>query len=296
MIARPPTAPELPPPPRTAPRRRGPDGRLRRVLRRDRRKLAVGMLILAFLVIYLWRSIFISIDSGHAGVRWNRFTGTVPDRVYGEGIAVIPPWDRMYVYPVRMQAETDSLTMLTTDGLSINMIVTTRFYPNVRNLALLHRSIGPDYRDKIVFPEVVSSVRRTIGNRTPHEIYSENEFLLQREIFTTARAEIDPRFIVLDEVLIQKMTLPARLQDAIRDKLAMEQAALAYAFRLDAERSEAARKEIEARGIRGFEQLSGIPILRWRGLAVTEELARSPNAKLVVVPTGSESLPLILNP
>lgn len=296
MIARMQTAPAAPPPPRRATRRARLGGWLRRQLDRDRRKLAVWTLIAAFVVLYFWRSIFVSIESGEAGVRWNRFTGTVPDRVYGEGMAVIFPWDKMYVYPVRLQSETDSLTMLTVDGLTINMIVTTRFYPNVRNLARLHARIGPDYRDKIVFPEVVSSVRRTIGNRAPHEIYSENAFVLQREIFTTALAEIDPRYVVLDEVLIQKLTLPAKLQEAIRDKLATEQAALAYAYRLDAERSEAARKQIEADGIRDFEARSGVPILRWRGLSVTEELAKSPNAKLIVVPTGSESLPIILNP
>jgi regulator of protease activity HflC (stomatin/prohibitin superfamily) len=289
------TAPEAAPPHRPA---RGARlrGWFRRQLDRDRRKAAVWTLIAAFVVLYFWRSIFISIDSGQAGVRWNRFTGTVPDRVYGEGMAMIFPWDKMYLYPVRLQSETDSLTMLTEDGLTIEMIVTTRFYPNVRNLALLHRRIGPDYRDKIVFPEVVSSVRRTIGNRTPEEIYSENEFLLQREIFATARGEIDPRYIVLDEVLIQKLTLPAKLQEAIRDKLAMEQAALAYTYRLNAERSEAARKQIEAQGIADFERVSGVPVLRWRGLSVTEELAKSPNSKLIVVPTGSESLPIILNP
>lgn len=288
-------APEAAPPRRPA-RSARLRGWFRRQLDRDRRKLAVWTLLAAFVLLYFWRSIFISIDSGQAGVRWNRFTGTVPDRVYGEGMAMIFPWDKMYLYPVRLQSETDSLTMHTRDGLSISMIVTTRFYPNVRNLALLHRRIGPDYRDKIVFPEVVSSVRRTIGNRTPEEIYSENEFRLQREIFATAHAEIDSRFIVLDEVLIQKLTLPVKLQEAIRDKLSMEQAALAYTYRLNAERSEAARKQIEAQGIRDFEQVSGVPILRWRGLSVTEELARSPNSKLIVVPTGSESLPIILNP
>lgn len=298
MIARMPIPPEvLPPRPRTARQRlRAVGGRLRRALDRERRSVALWTLVTAFVVLYFWRSIFISIDSGHAGVRWNRFTGTVPDRVYGEGMAVIFPWDRMYVYPVRLQSETDSLTMLTRDGLSVNVIVTTRYTPNVRNLARLHRSVGPDYRDKLVFPEVVSSVRWTIGNRTPQEIYSEDEFVLQRQIYSAARNHIDARFVVLDEVLIQKIALPEELQDAIRDKMAMEQAALAYQYRLTAERSEAQRKLIEAGGIRAFETMSGIPILRWRGLAATEALAKSPNAKLVVVPTGSEALPLILNP
>lgn len=296
MIARLQMEPELLSPRPRAPRRRGLRDRLRRVLDDEGRNLAIGALIAAFLVIWLWRSIFISIDAGHAGVRWSRFTGTVHSAQYGEGVAVIFPWDRMYVYPVRVQSKTDSLTMLTRDGLSVNLVVTTRFYPNVRNLALLHSTVGPDYRDKIVLPEVVTSLRRVIGNRTPEQIYSEDEFVLQREIVATARAELDSTFVVLDEVLIQRLTLPEQLQNAIRDKLSMEQAALAYVFRLQAETSEAERKRREAQGIRDFELVSGIPILRWRGLAVTEELAKSPNSKLVVIPAGSESLPVILNP
>jgi regulator of protease activity HflC (stomatin/prohibitin superfamily) len=298
MIARMPTAPELLPPPRRTPRQRlrALGGRLRRVLDQEGRSLAIGALVVAFVVLWLWRSIFISIDSGHAGVRWSRFTGTVTSRVYGEGMAVIFPWDRMYVYPLRLQAETDSLTVLTSNGLSVNLVVTTRFQPNPLSLPLLHKRIGPDYQDKIVSPEVVSAVRETIGRYLPHEVYAGNALRLQHAIDSTARYEIDSTYVVLDEVLLEKLVLPAELQDAIRDKLTTEQAALAYQFRLDAERDEAERKRIEAQGIRAFEQLAGVSILRWRGLAATEALARSPNSKLVVVPTGSESLPLILNP
>lgn len=247
-------------------------------------------------MLWLWRSIFISIDAGHAGVRWSRFTGTVHGRLYGEGVAVIFPWDRMYVYPVRLQSRTDSLAMLTRDGLTVNLVVTTRYTPNVRYLPLLHSSVGPDYRDKIVIPEVVASVRRVIGNLTPEEIYSEDEAVLHDSIVSTARRAINTNLVRLDEVLIQRLTLPEQLQEAIRNKLSMEQVALAYQYRLQAEASEAERKRLEAEGIRDFELVSGIPILRWRGLAATEELAKSPNSKLVVIPTGSESLPVILNP
>jgi prohibitin 1 len=35
--------------------------------------------------------------------------------------------------------------------------------------------------------------------------------------------------------------------------------------------------------------------LRWRGIEATLELARSPNAKVVVVGSGRNGLPLILN-
>ena len=69
-------------------------------------------------------------------------------------------------------------------------------------------------------------------------------------------------------------------------------------FVLDRERQEADRKRIEAEGIRDFQSIvsEGINenLLRWKGIEATENLANSPNAKIVIV-GGKDGLPLILN-
>jgi regulator of protease activity HflC (stomatin/prohibitin superfamily) len=44
-----------------------------------------------------------------------------------------------------------------------------------------------------------------------------------------------------------------------------------------------------------FQQISGIPILKWRGIEATEKLAQSENAKFVIIGNDSDSLPVILN-
>ena len=64
---------------------------------------------------------------------------------------------------------------------------------------------------------------------------------------------------------------------------------------MDRERQEKERRKIESEGIRIFEETSGVDILTWRGIEATENLAKSENAKVVVIGNDSKSLPIILN-
>ena len=63
-------------------------------------------------------------------------------------------------------------------------------------------------------------------------------------------------------------------------------------FRLQKETQEAQRKRIEAAGIRDFQQIvaQGISpqLLEWKGIEATETLAKSANAKVVVIGNPQE--------
>ena len=102
----------------------------------------------------------------------------------------------------------------------------------------------------------------------------------------------------MQALLIRSINLPDQIKNAIELKLQQEQEALAYQFRLQREESEAERKRIEAEGIAKFNDIINKSlnqqILKQRGIEATLELAKSPNAKVVVVGGGEEGLPLIL--
>ena len=69
-------------------------------------------------------------------------------------------------------------------------------------------------------------------------------------------------------------------------------------FVLLKEEREAERKVIEAEGIRKFQQIVSAGLtkdfLRWKGIEATQLLANSPNAKVVVIGSGADGLPIIL--
>ena len=71
-----------------------------------------------------------------------------------------------------------------------------------------------------------------------------------------------------------------------------------YKFRVEREAEESKRKQIEADGIAAFQKTVSQGIsesyLRWRGIEATLALAQSPNAKIVVIGSGKDGLPIIL--
>jgi regulator of protease activity HflC (stomatin/prohibitin superfamily) len=261
-------------------------------------KIVIGILIVLFFVAYLWRNIFYSINPGEAGVRWSRFFGgTVIGQVYPEGMHAIFPWDRMYIYNVRIQEIHDSLQVLSKNGLYVDVSWSGRFYPRHENLPMLHKRLGPDYIETVVGPEFVSGIRRIIGNYTEEEIYHRDEEGLLDEVYDRIKLQFAKveNLIVFQDILFKRLQLPAEIQKAIEDKIAQKQLDLSYEFRLQKEDKERQRKQIEADGIRQFEAISGISILKWRGIQATENLAQSENSKIVIIGTGPDGLPIILN-
>jgi regulator of protease activity HflC (stomatin/prohibitin superfamily) len=270
-------------------------GKVKRWLRDYSVYVAVPLLVVLFFAVLMSNRIVHNINPGELGVRWSRFGGgTVLDRTYGEGVRLIPPWDRMYVYNVRVQELHDTVVVLSSNGLPITVTYSCRYHPYPAALPALHKQYGPAYADTLVKPEAISALRGVIGNYRPEDIYSRDESGLLDEMFTALQANLTNQNVVVQDILIKELRLTREIESAINEKLVREQQGLAYEFRLKLEESERQRKTIEAQGIRSFEDISRISILRWKGLEATQSLATSPNAKVVIIGNGENQLPIIL--
>jgi regulator of protease activity HflC (stomatin/prohibitin superfamily) len=128
-----------------------------------------------------------------------------------------------------------------------------------------------------------------------HEMLTERmrSLLEQREDFKGATG------FLIDQVMLRNIQLPAKVKNAIEAKLEAAQQAEQMQFVLDKERQEAERKRIEARGVSDFQtivsQSINANLLQWKGIEATETLAKSPNAKMVLIGGGRNGLPVILN-
>ena len=94
------------------------------------------------------------------------------------------------------------------------------------------------------------------------------------------RAAVQPRGIVIENVLLRDLQLPDTLKHAIEAKQQAQQDAQRMEFVLQKERQEAERKRVEAQGIKDFQHIvtEGISdkLLEWKGIEATMELSRSP--------------------
>ncbi len=259
----------------------------------------VAGIVLILLTLLFGNRMFYIIDAGERGVIFRPYTsGLDRETIYGEGFQVVAPWNRMYVYNVREQQREETMDVLDKSGLYINMDVTVRFNPSFDRIPFLHERFGVDYVNILVVPEVRSSVRQVAGRYTAEEIYSTKRQAVETEIIEETRKTLGANFIDMRALLIRSINLPDQIKTAIESKLTQEQEALAYEFRLNKEKSEAERRRIEAQGISDFNRIISASltdnILRQKGIDATLELAKSQNAKVVVVGSGKEGLPLIL--
>jgi len=267
-----------------------------RFWQKNKMRISVTGLILIFILAYFWNNIFISIMPGEAGVLWHRLSGGVNlEKTYGEGLHVIFPFDKMYIYDIRIQELHSTIRFLDTNGMVIDAAVSVRFYPKRESLPRLHQRVGEHYSSKIIEPQLISALRIELGTKTYQDIYSLSETLFLNQIYARIEPELVGHDIVLEEVLLTNVQLPEKVEQAIQNKLVYEQELMAYEYRTKTEMKEKERKQIEGEGIAAFENASNVSILKWEGIRVTEKFALSPNAKVIIIGNDGSSLPVILS-
>jgi regulator of protease activity HflC (stomatin/prohibitin superfamily) len=181
--------------------------------------------------------------------------------------------------------------------MTMHVEYSVRYFPNPDLLPLLHQRVGPDYLNVVVRPEVRSVIRTIFGQYAPEEIYTTQK-AIQEHVSVMSKIRMEARFVSIDEVPIERIALPKTISDAIEAKLAQQQLDAEYEYRIDVAKKEAARKQIEAQGQKSANDLMNSSLtpamLQWQGIEATKELAKSPNAKVVVFGSGKNGLPLIL--
>ena len=267
-------------------------------------------------------NVFVTVPTGHVGILWKRFRGGTqldPRALKDEGLRVLLPWDKLFLYDLRLQTTTDTYNAISKDGVNLAATINIRFRLKHDAVPQLHQSIGPDYIARMLRPEIGNRAREIIAEYTAEEVYSIKRQEIQKRIRTHTetmlgqsmiqRTEQESEYgehyrVSLDEMLILYDTLvlglelPQTVVAAINRKVEQYYLVQEYAFRVDRERKELERKQIEAYGIRDFQQTvtQGISdsYVRWRGIEATLQLAQSPNTKIVIIGSGKDGLPVIL--
>ena len=261
-------------------------------------RIAVIAFVSLLLIAFFSTRVFVKINPGERGVLYNLFSGLKVDDVYDQGLKMIAPWNKMFIYNVRIQEDKSIMEVLSKNGLTIRAELSYRYRPVQDEIGYLHNEIGQGYLESILIPEIRSATREVIGKYLPEELYSTKREAIQEEIFALTAARIMEKHLILDAVLIREVVLPTKLQESIERKLQEEQMSLEYEFRLQQATKEAERQRIEAEGKANANNILSASltdkILREKGIQATLELAKSSNAKVVVIGQGGDGLPIIL--
>ncbi|MDZ4699378.1 MAG: prohibitin family protein [Rhodothermales bacterium] len=261
-------------------------------------RLILGASIFLILLLVAGGCLATSIDSGYAGVRYSRISGTDLGATVPEGLVIHAPWVDIIRYDGRVQEQIEEITALSSNGLQIGMDASIRWRPDAERLPQLHQDYGTDYYRKLVQPELRSAVREVVGQFTPEELYSSRRQELQDQIIERVRRGVEAQYVQIDAVLIRNVLLPEQIQRAIERKLTEEQEVERYFFTLQKDSLEAQRKKIEAEGQAEYQRIITSSLspafLQFKGIEATQQLALSPNSKTVIVGGGQGGLPVIL--
>jgi prohibitin 1 len=256
----------------------------------------IGIALAALVLIILLFNAVTRVGTGHVGVL--TLFGKVTGETLGEGLHFINPLKTNNETSIQTQTVKESASVPSSEGLMMSLDTSLIYHLNPDHAADVFQKIGADYENIVVEPTLRSAIRESTASHTANALYTGEREMVAKQIFEQVNTELSKRGLTVENVLLRDIQLPATLKASIEAKQQAEQEALAMNFRLQKETQEAQRKRIEAAGVRDFQQIvaQGITpsLLEWKGIEATENLAKSPNSKVVVIGNNKNGLPLIL--
>ena len=189
------------------------------------------------------------IRPGEVGVR--RTFGRIDDISLTEGPRGFNPLTSVILrVPVRTVNLEIRLPLPSKEGLTINseMSILYRVSPSAAPAVL--REIGMNYENEVILPVFRSAAADITARFLAKDMHSGARSAIEGEIANRMSEILEPRGIIIDNVLMKSIQLPPGLARAIEQKLEAEQEAQRMEFVKEAERRDAERRIIQAEGER----------------------------------------------
>jgi regulator of protease activity HflC (stomatin/prohibitin superfamily) len=239
----------------------------------------------------------VTVRQGEVGVK--RKFGKYNDRPFDSGVKVFNPITSTIVkVPTQTENLEVSLTIPSKEGLNIGADVSILYAIKPSKAPDILREIGRNYERNIILPVFRSAVADVSARFFAKDMHTGERASIEYAIRDQMMKLMDDNGIIIEAVLMKSIRLPNSLARAIEQKLEAEQNALRMEFVLQEERQEAERKRIQAEGVRDAQNIisQGLndDLLRFKAIEAFTELAKSPNAKVII--TDGNSTPLLGNP
>jgi len=236
------------------------------------------------------------IPAGHVGVI-DVFGNVRPTPVHA-GLRIVNPLANVINMSVKTQEIKETMAVPSQEGLTMQLEVSALFHLDPTQAPEVYRSVGTNFVEVLLEPQFRSVSRGVTAGYEAKALYTSEREHLANLLADELRKLVQGRGVVIESTPLRRIGLPARLGQAIEEKLSAEQESQRMEFVLTREKQEAERRRIEAQGIADFQRTvsQGIDerLLRWKGIEATEKLAASQNTKIVIVGAGKDGLPVIL--
>ena len=248
----------------------------------------------------------VQVEPGQVGVQ--KLFGKVNNNILESGLNIINPLVQVVMFDVRTENYTmsgvqdegakqgdDAIRVLTADGLEVVIDLTVLYKVIPTEAPRILKEVGTDYRNVLVRPICRTKIRDNAVYYDAVALYSTKRDEFQSKIFSSIEANFKERGLLLEQLLVRNITLPASVKASIESKINAEQDAQKMTFVLQKETQEAQRKRVEAQGIADYQKIlsTGLSdkLLQYE---MIKAITNSPNAKLIFM-TNGKNLPMLVD-
>lgn len=247
------------------------------------------------------------IEPGEVGVQ--KLFGKVSNTLLVSGLNFINPLVDVVTFDTRTQNYTmsavhdegdktgdDAIRVLSADGLEVIVDLTVLYKVLPSEAPRILKEIGVDYRNTIVRPICRTKIRDNAVYYDAVALYSTKRDEFQTRIFKSIESDFKGRGLVLEQLLVRNLTLPASVKTSIESKINAEQDAQKMTFVLQKEKQEAERKRVEAQGIADYQKILSTGLSdKQLQYEMIKAIATSPNAKLIIMGNGKNTPPIMID-
>jgi regulator of protease activity HflC (stomatin/prohibitin superfamily) len=261
----------------------------------------IGLMIIGLLMTSL-----IQIEPGEVGVQ--KLFGKVSNNILESGLNFKNPLVEVVRFDKRTQNYTmsgvpsegdvsgdDAIRVLSADGLEVIIDLTVLYKVVPAEAPRILREIGIDYKNIIVRPICRTKIRDNAVYYDAVALYSSKRDEFQSRIYKGIESDFKSRGLLLEQLMVRNITLPASVKTTIESKINAEQEAQKMTFVLQKEKQEAERKRVEAQGIADYQKIISLSLTdKQLQYEMIKAITNSPNAKLIIMGDGKNT-PIILN-
>jgi regulator of protease activity HflC (stomatin/prohibitin superfamily) len=233
---------------------------------------------------------FTVISVGEVGVK--HFLGSIDPQPLEQGMHLVNPLANIEKMSVREQTYppdggVEHIEAQTSEQLNVALDVSILFRIAAANAPDLYQRLGGESQIKssIVLNAVRNGVRDAVATKSINDIFSPNRRDLATEMLAAVQSKAGDRIEVLD-VFVRDVQAPARVREAIEEKLQREQQVASERFQTEIIQERALQAVEEAKGTAEAQRIISAGLTpAYLTFHYIEQLASLPAGSVVYVPT-----------
>ncbi len=189
------------------------------------------------------------VEDGQAGVKAD--FGKIKDQPLGTGWHIyFPLFTWIEVWNVKTQELKETASVPSSEGLITQLDVSILFNVPADRAVLVRKTIGPNFAQTVLEPYVRESIRNVVSGYPVKALYSiEGRSEIGQKILDFLKSKLENRGVLIQDVLLRDVRLPAVFSQSIEVKLKTEQEALQKEFELQKAKKDAEIAVTRAEGV-----------------------------------------------